>query len=72
MKIRYDAKGDAAYITFKDTIEQVRTVRLTEDIAVDYGVGEEIHGIEILSASEHLGLIPGSPAVILENLKAQV
>ena len=71
MKIRYDARGDAAYITFKDSIEQVTTVRLTEDIAVDFGPGEEIYGIEILSASEHLALTPDAPSVILENLKAK-
>jgi uncharacterized protein YuzE len=71
MKIHYDARGDAAYITFKDAREQVTTVRLTEDIAVDFGPGEEIYGIEILSASEHLGLAPEAPSVILENLKAK-
>lgn len=63
MKIRYDSRDDAACITFRDAIEQVTTVRLTEDIAVDFGPGEEIYGTEILSASEHLGLLPDSPAV---------
>jgi len=73
MKIRYDARGDAAYIMFNDAIEQVTTVRLTEDIAVDFGPGEQIHGIEIVSASEHLGLLRDGdfPSVILENLKAK-
>ena len=71
MKIRYNTWDDAAYITLKESTEQVTTVRLTEDIAVDFGPGEEIYGIEILSASEHLGLTPEAPSVILENLKAK-
>jgi uncharacterized protein YuzE len=48
----------------------VTTVRLTEDIAVDFGPGEEVVGIEILSASEHLGLDPERPVVELVDLGA--
>ena len=70
MKIRYDPSVDAAYISFKEGKEQVSTVRLTEDIAVDFGPNEEIFGIEILAASQHLGISPDSPAVTLENIKA--
>jgi uncharacterized protein YuzE len=70
VKIRYDSSVDAAYIQFKETREQVRTVRLTEDIAVDFGPNEEIFGIEILAASEHLGLRPDAPSVTLENIRA--
>jgi uncharacterized protein YuzE len=70
MKIRYDPSVDAAYILFKEGPGEVTTVRLTEDIAVDFGAKEEVYGIEILAASEHLGLSPDSPTVALENLKA--
>ena len=70
MKIRYDPTVDAAYIAFKEGKEQVTTVRLTEDIAVDFGPNEEIFGIEILAASQHLGISPDAPAVTLENIKA--
>jgi uncharacterized protein YuzE len=47
----------------------VTTVRLTEDIAVDFGPGEEVVGIEILSASEHLGLDRQRPVVELVDLQ---
>ena len=53
MKIRYDPKVDAAYISFKDAHVQVTTMRLTEDIAIDFGPHEEIVGIEILDASKY-------------------
>lgn len=70
MKIAYDRKVDAAYIYLKERPSQVTTVRLTEDIAVDFGPGEEVVGIEILSASEHLGLDPERPVVELVDLGA--
>ena len=68
MKIKYDPKVDAAYISFKKGRTQVTTVRVTEDIAIDFGPGEEIVGIEILDASEHLGLDRKRPKIEIENL----
>ncbi|MBU3934174.1 MAG: DUF2283 domain-containing protein [Candidatus Omnitrophica bacterium] len=68
MKIKYDPKVNAAYISFKKGAVEVTTMRLTEDIAIDFGPGEEIVGIEILDASEHLELSPKHPEVKLENL----
>lgn len=56
MKITYDPEVDAAYIQFKSKKAELTTVRLSEDIAVDFGPNEEIWGIEILDASHHLGL----------------
>ena len=70
MRIRYDPTVDAAYIYFQEGKAQVTTVRLTEDIAVDFGPNEEIFGIEILSASQHLGLKPEAPSITLENIEA--
>lgn len=71
MKITYDPEVDAAYISFKKNGHiQVTTMRITEDVAVDFGPGEEILGIEILDASEHLDLKPKKPLVKLENLMA--
>ncbi len=68
MKIKYDPKVDAAYISFKKGHVEVTTMRLTEDIAIDFGPREEIVGIEILDASKHLELSPRRPKIKLENL----
>ncbi|MBI4124696.1 MAG: DUF2283 domain-containing protein [Deltaproteobacteria bacterium] len=70
MKIKYDPDVDAAYISFKKGPTQVTTVRLNEDVAIDLGEYDEIVGIEILSASEHLGLKNDTLRIDLENLKA--
>lgn len=69
MKIKYDPEVDAAYISFKKGPTEVTTIRLTEDIAIDLGPKEEIVGIEILDASEHLGFKKGNPKIELENIK---
>jgi len=68
MKIKYDPKVDAAYISFKKRPIEVTTMRITEDIAVDFGPSEEIVGIEVLDASKHLELSPKHPSIELENL----
>ena len=68
MKVSYDPKVDAAYISFKKGPMQVTTIRLTEDIAVDFGPNEEIVGIEVLDASEHLEIQKDAPRIELENI----
>ncbi|MBU0700051.1 MAG: DUF2283 domain-containing protein [Actinobacteria bacterium] len=70
MKIKYDQEVDAAYISFKKKPTEVTTIRLTEDIAVDLGMNEEIVGIEIIDASEYFDLENKKPVVELENLMA--
>lgn len=69
MKIRYDPEVDALYISFKKGPTPVTSIRLSEDVAVDLGPGEEVVGIEILDASQHLGLERMAPKVVLENLQ---
>lgn len=68
MKIKYDPKVDALYISFKRGPTQVTTIRVTEDVAIDIGPNEEIMGIEVLDASEHLKISRDKPRVELENI----
>ena len=69
MKIKYDPQVDAAYISLKKGPTEVTTIRLTEDIAIDLGLNEEIVGIEILDASEHFDFKKEKPEIKLENIK---
>ena len=70
MKISYDERVDALYIKFVDEPRQVITQRLTEDIAINYGEGGKVVGIEILAAREHIFEKEGALKVVLENLQA--
>ena len=67
-QISCDQQVDAPYIPFNDASTELTTVRLSEDVAIDLGPKEEIVGIEVLDASEHLSLERMKPTVILENL----
>ena len=70
MKITYDADADALYIYLQGKPgEQVsRTEELEDGIAVDYGPGGAVFGIEILDASKKLGFPRGCPEVSLEQM----
>lgn len=69
MKVQYDSEVDALYISFKKGLTQVTTIRLSEDIAMDIGPGEQLAGIEILDASSHLDINRNKPEIHLENLE---
>ena len=52
MKVTYDRKVDALYISFKETT--VTTKHLAEGIAADYDAEGKLAGIEILDAMKRL------------------
>ena len=70
MRITYDTGTDALYIYLLEGEEQCKTVRLTEEIALDFAKGEKLIGIEILDVKDLLG--KGElPKVVVENLPFQ-
>jgi len=71
MRISYDPEADALYIRLIEGKHECRTLRLTEEIALNIGEGEMLVGVEILDAKEVLGA-GKLPPVILENLPFQV
>lgn len=69
MKISYDAEIDALYIRLLEGRHECRSVRLSEEVALNIGAGEKLVGIEILDARSVLG--SGKiPAVMLEGLES--
>ena len=68
MKISYDPEIDALYIRLREGKHECRSVRLSEEVALNIGAGEKLVGIEILDAKEILG--SGKvPEVLLEGLE---
>jgi len=71
MKISYDPEADAMYIELIQDVEHVRTVRLSDSVALDFAKGEILAGIEILDAKESIG--KGQiPPIVLQNLNYQM
>ena len=50
MKISYDPKIDALYIRLLRGKHECRSIRLSEEVALNIGPGEKLVGIEILDA----------------------
>ena len=69
MKISYDAEVDAVYIRLLDGRHECRSVRLSDEVALNIGAGEKLVGIEILDAASVLGL-GETPTVMLEGLES--
>ena len=69
MRITYDPRADAVYFRFVEGPREVTTLRLTEDIAINYDPQGGVVGLEILSAREHLKFNAGEPELEVENLR---
>jgi uncharacterized protein YuzE len=69
MRISYDREVDALYIRLLEGEYQCRTLRLTDEVSLNIGPGEELVGIEVLDAKEVLGN-GAQPTVVLENVSA--
>jgi uncharacterized protein YuzE len=71
MKISYDDEVDALYIRLLEGEHEVRTVRLTDEVALNFGLGEQLVGVEILDAKKILG--KGQlPKLLIQNLNFAV
>jgi uncharacterized protein YuzE len=69
VRISYDSEVDALYIRLLEGEYQCRTLRLTDEVSLNIGPGEELVGIEVLDAKEVLG--KGTPpTIVLENVSA--
>ena len=67
MKITYDPEADALYIRLLEGEYECRTLRLTDDVALNIGPDEALVGIEVLDAKRIIG--HGElPSVVIENL----
>lgn len=67
MKISYDIEVDALYIKLIEGIHQCRTLRLTDDIALNIGENEILVGIEVLNAKQVLNS-GNVPKIVMENV----
>ncbi|MBI4208988.1 MAG: DUF2283 domain-containing protein [Deltaproteobacteria bacterium] len=56
MQIHYNSKTDLLYLRLDDRDQPVINKRVSEDVVLDMGENDQIVGIEILGASEHLNL----------------
>lgn len=66
MKISYDKKIDAMYVSFKKG-KYSKTKKVTDSILVDLSDKNEVLGLEILDASKNMGKVPSGKIEIQES-----
>ncbi len=69
MKISYDTEVDALYIRLIEEDQECRTMRFSDEVALNIGPGETLVGIEVLDAKKILGK-GALPRIILDNIPA--
>ena len=55
MRLTYDPRHNVAYIQHREKSEQVRTIRVSDDVNVDVAPDGTVFGIELLNANVQLG-----------------
>ncbi|MCX6646774.1 MAG: DUF2283 domain-containing protein [bacterium] len=55
MKLTYDPEYNIAYISFREKIEQVETIQISEELNIDISPDGTVYGIELLNARDQLG-----------------
>lgn len=67
MKITYDAEADTLDIRLREGRYECRTVRLSDEIALNFAEGEVLVAIEVIGASE-IGLTAKRTEIVLDQL----
>jgi len=55
MELTYDPKYNIAYIRLQPKIEEVESIKISEELIVDVASDGSVYGIELLNANKHLG-----------------
>ncbi|MFH0980201.1 MAG: DUF2283 domain-containing protein [Planctomycetota bacterium] len=55
MTLTYDLRHNIAYIRLRESVEQVETIRVSDEMNVDLAPDGTIYGIELLNANQQLG-----------------
>ena len=54
MKFSFDTRYNIAYIKFHEKINEVETVKISDELIIDMAPDGTIYGIELLNANEQL------------------
>lgn len=54
MRLSYDLARNVAYIRFRESVAEVETLRISDEVNIDLAPDGTVAGIELLNASELL------------------
>ena len=67
MELSCDSKYNIAYIRLREKIEEVETIRISEELCIDISPDGKVYGIELLNAVEQLGMLEGKPFTFINE-----
>ncbi len=67
MEISYDSKFNIGYIRLRDKVENVKTIRISDELNIDIAPDGKVYGIELLNAGEQLGVLEGKPFTFINE-----
>ena len=71
MRLTYDPRRNVAYIRFRAVADEVDTVRVSDDINIDFGPDGTVTGIELLNANEQLRAGDGGDLVVTDEAQGR-
>lgn len=54
MQLTYDPRHNIAYLRLQEKIDQVETIRVSEELHIDLAPDGTVYGIELLNANQQL------------------
>lgn len=54
MQLTYDPRHNIAYLRLQEKIDQVETIRVSEELHIDLALDGTVYGIELLNANQQL------------------
>ena len=54
MQLTYDPRHNIAYLRLQEKIDQVETIRVSEELHIDIAPDGTVYGIELLNANQQL------------------
>ncbi|MDH4199715.1 MAG: DUF2283 domain-containing protein [Spirochaetia bacterium] len=67
MELSYDVKYNIAYIKLREKKEQVETLKISDELCIDIASDGKVYGIELLNATEQLGMLQGKPFTFINE-----
>ncbi len=69
MELSYDSKFNIAYIRLRTGVEEVETIKISEELNIDISPDGKVYGIELLNAGDQLGMLEGKPFTFINEAK---
>ena len=67
MELSYESKYNTAYIRLREKIEEIDTIKISDELCIDISPDGKVYGIELLNANEQLGMLQGIPFTFINE-----